>query len=978
MKKILNRAAAVILTLTVLAGLTACDGAALGTIAAGESTGVPVSAGSGVVINEAVSSNQYCLTDSQGLTPDWIELYNAGDTAVDLTGYGLSDNAREPYRFTFPATRLESGSYLVVLADGGEVTESTAELRADFSLAKEGESLLLTDADGNKVQELAIPELKEDVSWGRNDAGEYVYFGIPSPGTYNQGPSGDTMEFDYSATGNSVIKINEVMPSNQYSIMDADGDRPDWIEITNVGSEAVDLQGYGLGTGTERMSWRFPQVTLNPGEYLLVFCSGKNRNDPAGELHTGFKLSSDADQINLCDAGGAIIDGVSWEQTIPGNVSYGRDPSDVTKWLYFPTSTPGKANTTKGFEEIDKAMGIDTTGLWISEVSATGEARSGDPDWVEIANGSDSTVALDGYGLTDDKDQPALYSLDGKSVPAHGYLVVELKDSDSLAISSAGDEILLTDPDGSAVDVFSTGVLKPGITSGRKAGDETGQRYFFKTPTPGEANDGSSVLGYTAAPSFSVPGGYISGDTQVEISAEPGAAIYYTTDGSAPTASSQRYSTAITISKSASLRAIACEEGKIDSEITTATYLNEAKHDIPVVCISTAPDNLFSESTGIFANGPGYTEDFPHVGANYWKDWEKPINFEFYEADGTLGVEFPAGIRVFGQYSRSEDQKSVSIHLRGAYGQSEVTYPFFRDYDVTTFSDLLLRTSGQDWVHTKFRDAFFAQAVKDTMDLEYMEYRPVAVYINGRYWGLYNLREKVNESYLEHHFGVHGDNVDIIKGNKNALAGSADDFLALRTYMKSHNLSDQSAYDYVASVLDVDNFMDYAIVETYFNNTDTGNIKFWREKTDTGKWRMVLFDMDWGMFPSTYKWNMIEEFFNPNGHGVGDNFYSHIQCGLLQNSAWKEKLLERYAWHINNTFQPDRLNALVDQMAGEIRSEMPRQIERWGKPSSVDSWESQVEQLKEMISEKPAITIQDIQDTFGLSDAKMKELFPDD
>ncbi|MDD3244135.1 MAG: CotH kinase family protein, partial [Eubacteriales bacterium] len=530
-----------------------------------------------------------------------------------------------------------------------------------------------------------------------------------------------------------------------------------------------------------------------------------------------------------------------------------------------------------------------------------------------------------------------------------------------------------------AVDIFSTGVLKVGITSGRKAGDESGQRCFFKTPTRGAANDSSAILNYTSAPEFSAAGGYISEDTQISMTCPTeGAKIYYTTDGSRPGSSSQLYQGPITVNKSMSLRAVAVADNRLDSEVITATYLKETKHDIPVVCISTAPAGLFDANNGIFADGPGYTEEFPHTGANYWKDWERAINFEFYEADGTLGVSFPAGIRVFGQYSRSEDQKSVSIHLRGAYGLSEVTYPFFRNYDVTTFSDLLLRTSGQDWVHTKFRDAFFAQAVKDTMDLDYMEYRPVAVYINGQYWGLYNLREKVNESYLENHHGVDGDNVDIIKGNKNALAGNANDFLALREYMKSHNLSDQAAYDYVSSVLDVENFMDYAIVETYFNNTDTGNIKFWREKTDTGKWRMILFDLDWGIFPSTYKWNMIEEFFDPNGHGVGNNFYTHIQCGLLQNAAWKEAFLKRYAWHINNTFQPERLNALVDQMAAEIRTEMPRHIARWGKPTSTDSWEKQVTQLKQMLTEKRAITIEDLKETFSISDAKMKELFPND
>ncbi|MDD4797670.1 MAG: lamin tail domain-containing protein, partial [Eubacteriales bacterium] len=136
MKKMRNRAAAALLTLAMLLAATGCD-SVLGVVSSGAATGVPAGAG-GVVINEAVSSNQYCLSDEQGLTPDWIELYNAGGERVDLTGYGLSDNAREPYRFTFPATYLEPGAYLLILADGGEGEQTGAQLRAGFSLSKAG------------------------------------------------------------------------------------------------------------------------------------------------------------------------------------------------------------------------------------------------------------------------------------------------------------------------------------------------------------------------------------------------------------------------------------------------------------------------------------------------------------------------------------------------------------------------------------------------------------------------------------------------------------------------------------------------------------------------------------------------------------------------------------------------------------------------------------------------------------------------
>ena len=244
-------------------------------------------------------------------------------------------------------------------------------------------------------------------------------------------------------------------------------------------------------------------------------------------------------------------------------------------------------------------------------------------------------------------------------------------------------------------------------------------------------------------------------------------------------------------------------DGKLTSEVKTENYLVEDKHDIPVLCINSDPDGLFGYNNGIFADGPGHThnaDDFPFTGANFFKlqDVEREISFEWFEADGTKGVEFPAGIKIFGQYSRAIDQKSFAVYLRSSYGQDQVTYPFFRDYDVTTFKTLVLRISGQDCNSTKLRDAYFAQVVKDTMDLDYQEYRPCSVYINGEYWGLYNLREKLNENYIVSHYpGTKKGEIDLIKGNSAVRAGSDDDYKELRKYIQNHNLSNLPADDFL-------------------------------------------------------------------------------------------------------------------------------------------------------------------------------------
>lgn len=154
-------------------------------------------------------------------------------------------------------------------------------------------------------------------------------------------------------------------------------------------------------------------------------------------------------------------------------------------------------------------------------------------------------------------------------------------------------------------------------------------------------------------------------------------------------------------------------EGRMPSDDSAGSYIVGRRHDMPVMFLSTDPDNLFSEERGILANGPGYTGTQQiEKGANYWKDWERPVHVEYVDQKGNAQMEFNAGIKVFGQYSRELKQKSLSINLRDRYGPTEIVYPFFKNGAVNVFSELVLRSSGQDNASAHIRDAFTAMAVK--------------------------------------------------------------------------------------------------------------------------------------------------------------------------------------------------------------------------------------------------------------------------
>ena len=205
-------------------------------------------------------------------------------------------------------------------------------------------------------------------------------------------------------------------------------------------------------------------------------------------------------------------------------------------------------------------------------------------------------------------------------------------------------------------------------------------------------------------------------------------------------------------------------------------------------------------------------------------------NFEYF-VDGEKVIDELAGIKVYGQYSRAYDQKSVAVYFRSDYGNDHVTYPFFENCDHTVFGCLLLRAGGQDQNMTRIRDAFAAQVMKGHTSLVFQDWQPVAVYINGEYWGYFDLRERINAEWLGTYAGVDGNNLDLIKGNSNAKAGSNDEYLALVHYAATHDLKDPTYYDYVANRVDIDNFIDYLITEIFFANGDTGNINKEKAKT---------------------------------------------------------------------------------------------------------------------------------------------------
>ena len=598
--------------------------------------------------------------------------------------------------------------------------------------------------------------------------------------------------------------------------------------------------------------------------------------------------------------------------------------------------------------------------LIISEVMSANVSTLADededyPDWIEIYNAGPSPVNLNGFALSDDDASPFKWVFPEVDVAGGEYVLVFASGKERSAphlhanfkIASNGEPLILTSPAGETIDRIETGYIPTDISRGRLSSDDP-QLYFFPEPTPGASNSSDAYLAIAQPPQFSPPGGIYSEPVSLTLETSSAQAIVrYTLDGSTPDDSSVAYVSPILIDSTTVIRARTFEPGLLFSNTVTQSYVLYQNHNLSVVSLSTDPANLWDEETGIYVLGSDASPEFPYFGANFWEEWERPLHIDFFEPDGCPGFSADLGVQIWGGWSRAFDQKSLALFARDKYGLEEVEYQIFPDKPIFNYKSFILRNSGNDWLQTMMRDALLTDLVSDC-DLDYMAYRPSIVFLNGEYWGIYNVREKINEDFLASHRGVDPDNLDLLENDAYVLEGDADHYNAMMEFIESHDLTVAENYEYVKTQMDVHNYACYQASEIYIANFDwpDNNIKYWRPRRPGGRWKWILFDLDGGFSaaPFSYSHNTLAYATDPEGAGVHNPPWStFLFRSLLENVSFRNDFINYLADLMNVNFRSDRVVARIDTMVSVIEPEMPAHQARWGR--TMEQWYDEIDVL---------------------------------
>ncbi|MEZ6120758.1 MAG: CotH kinase family protein [Pirellulaceae bacterium] len=967
-----------------------------------------------LVLTEFVASNSESLLDANGESSDWMEIFNAGDEPASLSDYFLTDDTADNTKWRFPAGQLAAGEFLIVFASGNNETDANGNLHTNFRLSAGGETLRLTTNNGQTVlSEYQFSQQFTDVAFGIGQQATESRLVTPDSQAYALIPTAvDQEERAVSWTTDDLSPLPNVS-SVTAAIGFGEGD----IRTQNiaVGAQAVASGPLWPGFVPERIVDGDRTTISHPASPVRTFEYSINLGEETA--FDRIEIYNRADgccperltnyRVSIHDDDEGEIGPAVWSADIRTDGSNsGARGVDIITPILDPTGDFGgqhiviakiEENSTNYWPQIAEVEVYPATGygdLFTTNIQ-TPLQNINSSVWLQIPFEVPDASQVDQLELSLQYDDGFVAYLNGTEF-ARRNAPDQLTYNSSATNTHAGEVI--------ETFVIGTSLLQNGQNVlaihglNHSAGDNdflmrptliarqiqsTGQGYLLE-PTPGAIN-GATVQGFTSEPTVDRQRGFYEAAFNVTLAAsQPGSSLIYTTDGSQPTrtngaivlpaSANDLVRTAVPVTTTTTLRAIAIQDGFADSQAITETFLFLAD----VIQQPVLPDGMPTSWAGATADyemdpdvvtDPAYRDeiidglksipslsivtDFDHLwdsesgiyihSTQRGPNWERPVSLELILPDGSTGFQVNAGIRMWGTGwapHSSSNKHSFQLKFKSEYGPSRLDYPLFSDTPISAFDDIVLRAQGsRSWFDFRNPDISQSQYIRDAWARDTAAAMGkleghatfVHLYLNGLYWGLYNPVERTNEKFGEAYLGGDADEYDVINKRSgqttHATSGNIDAWNEMFRIANS-GLETAEAYAEIQQYLDVDDFIDYMLIQQYATNHDGpdqggNNMRAIRRRNDDGRFTFHVWDMEYTLW---YQ----DEHRNIDGD-VADS-PMRLFSRLRENAEFRLRYADRVQIHLfgEGALTPAKAAARWELRANEIESAIIGESARWG------------------------------------------------
>ena len=803
-------------------------------------------------------------------------------------------------------------------------------------------------------------------------------------------PAKATDNASQTTTVNCTVLINEFMSARQRVIADEDGDHEDWIELYNCTNQPINLEGWALSDRYDRPEqWRFPAVEIPAQGFLLVWASGKDRNDFSNDqaLHTNFRIAASGEPLLLSDADGRLIDEIP-PLALGAHEVAGRHPDGDPHVSILADASPLDSNR------------MVIAPAWIDPPTFSHDSGFYGKEFKLQLSHPDPEVSI--Y-YTLDGSEPDPDNLEGSSYKyKNSYQQPPQEEGQPVVIK---DNFLYneyrTHPYKKAIPIRDRRWEPDRISQISTTFDE--QPDYF--PQPIEADHWVNDVVYQVN---RVIKEFNRGIRRLNKLGNRAIRKYYKiTTGEVRPLGNRRFVAYVPeihyrkyeySFKGTPVRAIAVKntEGRITtSAIATNTYFigEQKQFDLPIIAITVPEKDLFDYDDGIFVAGRLHDEWVAIQDGDKISPYQRPVNwkermdvagsFEFFEVEPE-GKDFylkKATYRVHGNASRASNLKSIRVYPQYSATGDEIETDVFKDGSIIGPGRLILRNSGNqvhDYRKTYFADAY-RQTIMEGLAFGVQRYRPAVVFLNGEYNGIMNIRDRLDKFYLKNVYDVEADKIDLLKKNKEVQHGGRELWDRFEKDL-NEELNDDSYFQKLKKFFDEESFTDYIAAQVFIQNIDWpgNNIRYWRFQNESweqgnpyhpedGRWRWIMYDTDASSKDVNY--NMLEYAASPEATtNYNPPWSTYVFRRLLLNDRYRNYFITRFADLLNSFWGSNRTLGILKQLKENISNEMPRHIQRWGTHSDLQQWERYVNELSEFMEKRPAIQRQHLQEFFNLGD----------